>query len=79
MDDFYISSQGLVMLETTNSIFNNDLYDFVVPHTVETWMRVRVAMALATTGREWGELMARHNSGTYNNMYMVIDIKLCVL
>ena len=31
---------------------------------------------MATSGREWAELIAFNNSGTYCNQYMVIDLKL---
>ena len=31
---------------------------------------------MATSGREWGELVAFNNSGTYCNQYMVVDLKL---
>ncbi len=31
LDDFYIMGNGLVMLQTTNSIFNTSLYQFVKP------------------------------------------------
>ena len=31
---------------------------------------------MATSGREWAELIAFNNSGTYCNQYMVVDLKL---
>ena len=31
---------------------------------------------MATSGREWAELVAFNNSGTYCNQYMVVDLKL---
>ena len=37
-------------------------------------VRVRVANALATDGAAWADVVARHNSGTYNNQYMVVDV-----
>ena len=36
----------------------------------------RIANAMATSGREWAEIIAHNNSGTYNNQYMVVDLKL---
>ncbi len=40
------------------------------------WQRVRTANQLANSGPEWYDFVSRHNSGTYNNQYMVIDSKL---
>ena len=31
---------------------------------------------MATSGLEWADIIAQYNSGTYNNQYMVIDLKL---
>ena len=36
-----------------------------------SWQRVRVANALAHNGEEWTEYLKVHQSGTYNNQYMV--------
>jgi len=44
------------MQETTNSIFNQSLYDYVTPRSVLTWQRVTVANLQATTGKEWVEI-----------------------
>ncbi len=40
------------------------------------WQRVRTANQLASTGPEWFSLVSQHNSGTYNNQYMLVDTKL---
>lgn len=29
LDDFYMMSSGLAMIQTTNNVFNNDLFDLV--------------------------------------------------
>ena len=71
LDDFYILSSGLVMVQTTNSLFNHSLYDAVRPESVLAWMRVRVANLYARTGEHWHKLMQTANSGTYENQYMV--------
>jgi hypothetical protein len=39
------------------------------------WQRVRTANQLANSGRDWYNLVSRYNSGTYNNQYMVMDLK----
>lgn len=38
--------------------------------------KCRIANALARSGKEWAQIIAHSNSGTYNNQYMVIDLKL---
>ncbi|XP_071509243.1 phospholipase B-like 1 [Diadema antillarum] len=73
LDDFYIMSSGLSMLQTTNNVFNSTLYTFVQPQSLFAWHRVRVANMMARSGKEWAEIVARYNSGTYNNQYMIID------
>jgi hypothetical protein len=76
IDDFYITSQDLYVTETTNSVFNNDLYDLLTPKSLLTWQRAMVANRLSSTGKEWVEIFARYNSGTYNNQFQVLDLKL---
>ncbi|XP_072043162.1 phospholipase B-like 1, partial [Amphiura filiformis] len=75
LDDFYLLSSGLVMLQTTNNMFNNTLYKLVVPESLLAWQRVRVANFMAHSGQEWADALAKYNSGTYNNQYMIIDRK----
>jgi len=74
-DDFYIMDSGLVMLQTTNGIINQSLYDLVTPHALLAWQRVKVANYLAKDGKQWCDIVSQYNSGTYNNQYMVIDTK----
>lgn len=75
-DDFYLVTgprTQLVVLETTNPSYNASAFDLVTPRSVLYWQRVMAANYLATSGAEWMELAGRHNSGTYNNMWMVVD------
>jgi hypothetical protein len=74
LDDFYIMDSGLVMLETSNGVFNMTLYDFVVPQSLLAWQRVRVANTVSHTGADWCNVISTANSGTYNNQYMVINM-----
>ncbi|XP_039317586.1 phospholipase B-like 1 [Saimiri boliviensis] len=75
LDDFYILSSGLIMLQTTNSVFNKTLLEQVIPETLMAWQRVRVANMMADSGKKWADIFSKYNSGTYNNQYMVLDLK----
>lgn len=75
LDDFYLLGSGMVMLQTSNNIYNTTLYDLVVPQSLLAWHRVRTANLLATSPRMWGQMLKQYNSGTYTNQYMVLDLK----
>ncbi|XP_048758245.2 phospholipase B-like 1 [Ostrea edulis] len=75
LDDFYHMSSNMVMLQTTNNVFNKTLYNYVKPESLFAWQRVRVANMIANGGEEWAKIVAQYNSGTYNNQYMIIDLK----
>lgn len=74
-DDFYILSSKMVLLQTTNKIFNDDLFKHLKTDSVLSWQRVRAANWLGSSGKEWVDVFKKKNSGTYNNQYMVIDLK----
>lgn len=74
-DDFYtLPLQRMVVMETTNAVFNNSLYDKVTSRALLAWQRVPVSNYLAHDGTHWGKLMSRHNSGTYNNQWITITL-----
>ncbi|XP_038623883.1 phospholipase B-like 1 [Tachyglossus aculeatus] len=75
LDDFYLLSSGLAVLQTTNNVFNTSLLRHVVPQALLAWQRVRVANMVAQGGRDWARAFSRFNSGTYNNQYMILDLK----
>jgi len=76
-DDFYQAQHSqMVIIETTNDMYNNSLYDLIQPQSVFSWIRVTIANRLAHSGVEWQELFKQYNSGTYNNMWMVVDYQL---
>jgi hypothetical protein len=72
-DDYYIADSGLLVLETTMSLLNPDLYQFLGPQTLFTWLRAIHATWISPNGSEWTSNFIRHNSGTYNNQYLVLD------
>ncbi|XP_069463343.1 phospholipase-B 81-like [Ambystoma mexicanum] len=75
MDDFYIMGNGLIMMQTTNNVFNGTLFKYVVPGALLTWQRVRIANMMAKNGKSWAKIFSRYNSGTYSNQYMILDLK----
>jgi len=74
-DDFYITSQNLAVIETTNSLFDNDLFDKLTPESLLCWQRAMISNRVSTSAREWVENFSVMNSGTYNNQFMVLDMK----
>lgn len=73
-DDFYIQSSGLVVQETTNEVWDDSLWKNVKSDKiVYEFIRNLVANRLAKSGKEWTEIFAKYNSGTYNNQFMIID------
>ncbi|KAM7298757.1 putative phospholipase B-like 2 [Ixodes scapularis] len=64
-------------METTIDNNNDELWKKVTPiDTVPTSIRNMVASRLAITGKDWTNIFAKFNSGTYNNQWMVLDYKL---
>ncbi|XP_078481203.1 putative phospholipase B-like 2 [Ciona intestinalis] len=74
-NDFYTLSSGLVTMETSMSNFNKKLWTIVREEywNVLEWIRNVVANRMAGDGEEWCEVFSRHNSGTYNNQWMIMD------
>eukprot|EP00195_Chlamydomonas_chlamydogama_P006390 CAMPEP_0202898474 /NCGR_PEP_ID=MMETSP1392-20130828/6989_1 /ASSEMBLY_ACC=CAM_ASM_000868 /TAXON_ID=225041 /ORGANISM="Chlamydomonas chlamydogama, Strain SAG 11-48b" /LENGTH=648 /DNA_ID=CAMNT_0049584415 /DNA_START=109 /DNA_END=2053 /DNA_ORIENTATION=- len=73
-DDWYTTDRFVVM-ETTNGVYNASLYDLITPQSALMWQRVQVANWGASDGAEWAHLFSLHNSGTYNNQWMVLDVE----
>jgi len=75
IDDFYVTSNGLSVIETTNGIMNKTLLQYVKPQSVLSWIRVMVANQIATSGFWWVDAFSKYNSGTYNNQWIITDFK----
>ena len=79
IDDFYITNQDMVIIETTNGFYNNSLYDYITPeNTVPYWIRVMVASRMSSSAPGWHEIFYKYNSGTYSNQWMTLDYKLFI-
>jgi hypothetical protein len=76
IDDFYITDKDLYVTETTNEIFDMKLWDKLTPHSLLTWHRAMIANRLAVNGRDWSAYFSKANSGTYNNQFQILDLKL---
>ena len=75
-DDFYITSANLYIGETTNSVHNHSLFDKLKPNSLMCWMRTMVANRLTDDGYSWTQTFKKFNSGTYNNQFHILDLKL---
>ena len=74
-DDFYFTSKGLVVIETTNANYNNSVYDLITEESLLCWQRVQISNRMSESSKEWTEIFSKYNSGTYNNQYNILDTK----
>ena len=74
LDDFYFMDSNLLVMETTNNIYEKNLYKQIKPEALLTWVRAMVANRLASSAEDWTNIFQKENSGTYNNQYMILDI-----
>eukprot|EP01156_Anaeramoeba_ignava_P006407 Anaeramoba_ignava/a348577_30.p1 GENE.a348577_30~~a348577_30.p1 ORF type:complete len:555 (-),score=170.36 a348577_30:1164-2828(-) len=72
-DDYYLTSYGLGILETSFSIFNQTLYKKVTPYSLLSWMRGVLANRMAYDGVSWAEFYLKSFSGTQNNQWVILD------
>ena len=57
-----------MVLETTNQIYNHELFNLVKPQSLFAWQRVRVANMMAHSGYEWYKTIRMYNSGIFSLM-----------
>lgn len=54
---------NLGVMETTNGVYNTDLFDVIIPQSVPYWVRVTVANRMADSGKQWTDIFYRNQSG----------------
>jgi len=74
MDDYYQMNNGLVVMETTNSVINSDLFNLIVPQSLFSGQRVRVANMMANSGEEWFHAVRKYNSGSFSVLLPSVGI-----
>lgn len=74
-DDWYVTSSNLAIMETTNEVMNKSLFQYVTTRTVPYWIRTIVANRMADNGKDWSNIFALYNSGTYSNQWIIVDYK----
>jgi hypothetical protein len=76
VDDWYVTSNSLVVTETTNGFMDSSLRKYIRFENLLSWVRATVANRVAKSGAEWVNIFEKHNSGTYNNQWIILDYKL---
>jgi hypothetical protein len=76
-DDFYtvVGENGakLAVIETSLSVFDKSIYEFVTNNTIPAWTRVLLANRLSGSASDWTALFALANSGTHNAEWIAVD------
>lgn len=77
VDDWYITSKGMAITETTIGVPNEAIYrQNTKPESVSEFLRTMIATYMCDSGRCWTNTFSEHNSGSYNNQWMIVDMKL---
>ena len=76
IDDFNINNQDLFITKIANTVFDTTLYNFLTPNSLLAWLRSILANRLSSDAKKWTEVFSKYNSGTYNNQFQILDLKL---
>ena len=77
LDDFYVNEGSeLAVMETSLEVYNKSMYaGNILPQSLLYWERALLANRAANSSKEWSAIFGEMNSGTYNNQWMVLDLK----
>lgn len=65
----------VILCEIENGGIDNNIC-FSILLQIQEWIRTIVANRIGVDGKSWSDFFSMHNSGTYNNQWMVVDYKL---
>lgn len=78
-DEWYLLSSGLLVMDTSIEVMNEDIWVDVVDFTVSdvktlpNFMHIQIVNRIAKTPMHWVDLFTSKNSGTMNNQWMILD------
>lgn len=73
--DFCIMSSGMVAITTTLPVLDNSVLANLTPESVPGFIRFTIAMRTTDSGADFVKTMARYNSGSFTNQWMIVDLK----
>ena len=74
IDEFYYLDSNLLVMGTSNTVKNNDLFKLITYESLLIWVRQILANRLASSAETWTELFKMENSGTNNAQIMILDM-----
>lgn len=74
-DDYYVTSSGLLVTETTISLLTDEPYDHLddTGKALPDFIRIMAATFAAQSGEQWVDMMDRSATGLYGSQWMVVD------
>ncbi|GMH73832.1 hypothetical protein TrST_g1913 [Triparma strigata] len=75
IDDYYTvdGTSSLIVIETSNNVYDDSAYDALTPKSVFCWARTMVANQMGVDGESWSKAFSTFHSGTYNNQWLIVD------
>ena len=76
-DDYYVTSNKMVVTETTISLLTDEPYDHLddTGKAMPDFIRIMAATFAANSGEDWVDSMTESASGLYGSQWMVVDYK----
>lgn len=77
-DDFYITSEKLMITETTLEVIDVNLYKAArnEENYIPNFLRVKAASEYSKTAENWIHQLCTYNTGTYSSQWIAVDYKV---